>query len=113
MRDEKASSDNVDIPLFWDSWDRHRSRASVPSEGFPHVVPMPMPINNNAPSHYGPGIQRVHAGGSVSTLVPSCSVSSINSLVLSDNKCSPTPPLTPPVFSKGKGTDALHDDVLA
>lgn len=108
---DKASGDSVDMALYWDSWDRPHhlknnlsprvvrtrgSRASVPSEDS-------LPYNNNMNS----AAHRTDTlGGSVSTLVPSCSVSSINSLVLSPQpaQCSPTPPLTPPVLTKGKGT---------
>lgn len=146
MRDDKTPSDNVDIPLYWDSWDRHHhlknnlsprggrsraTRASVPSEDCLPFSQLVAATNNNAHLHgqYQHGQYQQHQqhqqhqqqqqqqqrggqhitghiggiGGSVATLVPSCSMSSINSLI-SDNKCPQTSPLTPPVLTKGKGT---------
>lgn len=98
MRGDKVITE--DIPLYWDSWDHRQhlknnlsprvwrsrtSRASVPSEDWSNIN------NTHLP------------GGSVSTLAPSCSVSSINSLVLiSQTANTTTPPLTPPVLNKTK-----------
>lgn len=112
MRGDKATTD-ADIPLYWDSWDHRQhlknnlsprvlrsriSRASVPSEDC-------LPYSNINNSHL--------PGGSVSTLVPSCSVSSINSLVLlSQNIHTTTPPLTPPVLSKTKWGKSLFISFL-
>ncbi|XP_025832315.1 kinase suppressor of Ras 2 [Agrilus planipennis] len=91
---KRGDNDATDMHLYWDSWDRHHhlkgvglsprvarsraTRASVPSEES-------LVLNNN---------------NKASNILPSSSVSSINSL---NAQTEIAPPLTPPLQTRGKG----------